>query len=75
MCCVAPQGLWLAGAIGLSMTLLLSTQCPRIFAAMGAAPEVVGPAVAYMRARCLASPAILGYYVLSGTFRGFKDTR
>lgn len=75
VCCVAPQGLWLAGAIGLSMTLLLSTQCPRIFAAMGAAPEVVGPAVAYMRARCLASPAILGYYVLSGTFRGFKDTR
>lgn len=57
------------------MTLLLSTQCPRIFAAMGAAPEVVGPAVDYMRARCLASPAILGYYVLSGTFRGFKDTR
>lgn len=72
---IAAQGLWLAGAIGLSMTLLLSTQCPRIFAAMGAAPEVVGPAVAYMRARCLASPAILGYYVLSGTFRGFKDTR
>lgn len=38
-------------------------------------PQVVAPAVAYMRMRCLASPAILMYYVLSGTFRGFKDTK
>lgn len=37
--------------------------------------QVVVHAVAYMRMRCLASPAILMYYVLSGTFRGFKDTK
>ena len=37
--------------------------------------QVVAPAVAYMRMRCLASPAILMQYVLAGTFRGFKDTR
>lgn len=41
------------------MTLLLTTQCPVIFAAMGAAPEVVAHASEYMRMRCLASPAIL----------------
>ena len=57
------------------MSVLLWNRCPAIFAAMGAQPEVVGPAVAYMRARCIASPAILMYYVLSGTFRGFKDTK
>lgn len=39
------------------------------------AAQVVVHAVAYMRMRCLASPAILMYYVLSGTFRGFKDTK
>ncbi|PSC70934.1 MATE efflux family isoform A [Micractinium conductrix] len=72
---ITAQGLWLAATIGLSMTLLLTTQCPVIFAAMGAAPEVVAHASEYMRMRCLASPAILMYYVLSGTFRGFKDTR
>ena len=57
------------------MSLLLWHNCPAVFAAMGAKPEVAAPAVAYMRARCLASPAILAYYVMSGTFRGFKDTR
>ena len=39
------------------------------------APQVVVHAVAHMRMRCLASPAILCYFVLCGTFRGFKDTR
>jgi Na+-driven multidrug efflux pump len=69
------QGLWVAATIGFCMTALLWHQCPAIFAAMGAKPDVAAQAVAYMRARCIASPAILCYYVLSGTFRGFKDTR
>ncbi|EFN56262.1 hypothetical protein CHLNCDRAFT_57674 [Chlorella variabilis] len=72
---IMSQGLWIATTFGLSMSVLLWNRCPAIFAAMGAQPEVVGPAVAYMRARCIASPAILMYYVLSGTFRGFKDTK
>jgi Na+-driven multidrug efflux pump len=69
------QGIWIAAVLGLASSLLLWYRCGAIFASMGAAPEVVAPAVAYMRARCIASPAILMYYVLSGTFRGFKDTR
>jgi Na+-driven multidrug efflux pump len=72
---ITSQGLWLASFIGLTMSVLLYNFCPAIFAAMGAKPEVVVHAVAYMRMRCLASPAILMYYVLSGTFRGFKDTK
>ncbi|KAI7846376.1 hypothetical protein COHA_000087 [Chlorella ohadii] len=72
---ITSQGLWLASVIGLCMFGLLYNFCPAIFAAMGAKPEVVVHAVAYMRMRCLASPAILMYYVLSGTFRGFKDTK
>ncbi|KAI3426457.1 hypothetical protein D9Q98_008824 [Chlorella vulgaris] len=72
---ITAQGLWIATTIGVCMSVLLWRQCPAIFASMGAKPEVAAQAVAYMRARCIASPAILCYYVLSGTFRGFKDTR
>lgn len=63
-----------ANAIGLSMTTLLWFNCPAMFAAMGASPGVMEQAVPYLRGRCIASPAIMMFYVLSGTFRGFKDT-
>ncbi len=52
----------------------LQTPCPSTSALLRST-QVVVHAVAYMRMRCLASPAILMYYVLSGTFRGFKDTK
>ena len=68
------QGLWVACTIGLVMTTALWINCPAIFAAMGASPGVMANAVPYLRGRCIASPAILSFYVLSGTFRGFKDT-
>ena len=72
---IATQGLWVALAIGLFNMVLLFTTCPIIFAKMGAGPDVLHYAVPYLRARCFASPAIMMSYVLSGTFRGFKDTR
>jgi hypothetical protein len=72
---ITAQGLWVAGAIGATMTLLLWNFCPAIFVSMGASPEVIASAVPYLRGRCIASPAIMAFYVLSGTFRGFKDTR
>lgn len=153
---ITSQTLWVASAIGLTMTALLWTQCTAIFTAMGAKPgvsalcyashgmgrgicthrtpygratgrplpergahmaycstpspeqatllthhartpvcfawcapfccqvlsrlggppppQVLAYAVPYLRWRCIASPAILGFYVLSGTFRGYKDT-
>ena len=39
-CLPMPQGLWLAGMIGLCMFGLLYNFCPIIFKAMGAKPEV-----------------------------------
>ncbi|KAL4526800.1 hypothetical protein Ndes2526A_g01231 [Nannochloris sp. 'desiccata'] len=71
---ITAQGLWVASAIGLVMTTILWTQCPRMFTGMGATPGVLEHAVPYLRGRCIASPAILMFYVLAGTFRGFKDT-
>lgn len=72
---ITSQGLWVAAAIGCTMTLLLWTNCPSIFVKMGATEEVLQHAVPYLRGRCIASPAIMMFYVISGTFRGFKDTK
>lgn len=52
----------------------LPTTSPHFPRPPAPARQVIEPAVAYMRCRCLASPAILMQYVLAGTFRGFKDT-
>lgn len=71
---ITAQGLWVAAAIGVTMTVVLWTRCPALFAGMGASPGVLEHAVPYLRGRCIASPAILMFYVLAGTFRGFKDT-
>jgi putative MATE family efflux protein len=71
---ITAAGLWVAVAIGCVMTTILWFRCPAIFVGMGATPEVLPFAVQYLRGRCIASPAIMAFYVLSGTFRGFKDT-
>ena len=42
---------------------------------MGTSPEVMEHAVPFLRVRCLSSPAIMMTYVMSGVFRGFKDTK
>jgi len=72
---ITAQGLWVAACIGCTMTILLWNYCPMILQGMGASPGVLHHAVQYLRGRCIASPAIMMFYVLSGTFRGFKDTR
>lgn len=64
----------MAGAL-LGSTSLPATLTHALHATTCVPVQVVVHAVAYMRMRCLASPAILAYYVLSGTFRGFKDTK
>lgn len=71
---ITSQGIWVAAAIGCTMTALLWTYCPLLFTNMGASSGVMTHAVTYLRGRCIASPAIMMFYVLSGTFRGFKDT-
>lgn len=42
---------------------------------MGATPEIIVHALAYLRCRAIACPALLGIFVATGSFRGFQDTR
>uniref|UniRef100_A0A1D1ZX61 Protein DETOXIFICATION n=1 Tax=Auxenochlorella protothecoides TaxID=3075 RepID=A0A1D1ZX61_AUXPR len=72
---VAAQGLWMAVVLGVGMSLLLWTQGGAALRAMGAGPEVMAVGMPYFRARCLATPSVLMFYVLAGVFRGLKDTR
>lgn len=41
---------------------------------VAATPDVVEYAVTYLRCRCVASPAVLSFFVAIGSFRGFRDT-
>lgn len=71
---ITSQGMWVAATIGVLMSLTLWFRAAPIFVAMGGSPDIIGHAVPYIRGRCIASPAILMFYVAAGTFRGFKDT-
>ncbi len=42
---------------------------------MGARPEVAVHALAYLRCRAIACPALLGLFVATGSFRGYQDTK
>jgi MATE family multidrug resistance protein len=42
---------------------------------MGASEELMGPALAYLRIRALAGPAVLLITASHGAFRGYQDTR
>jgi MATE family multidrug resistance protein len=42
---------------------------------MGASAELMGPALAYLRIRALAGPAVLFITASHGAFRGYQDTR
>lgn len=72
---ITAHGLWLAIAIGVITSTVLFFGCPVFFTILGATPEVMGHAVNFFRIRCLATPAIMMTYVMSGVFRGFKDTQ
>lgn len=71
----AVQALWLAAALGIATTAVLLLAAPWIVRAMGAAPDVAGPAVTYLRIRASAATAVLVVQVGHGAFRGLKDTR
>ena len=72
---IASQGLWVAITIGTVTGISLAIACPTLFQMMGTSPEVMAFAVPFLRVRCLSSPAIMMTYVMSGVFRGFKDTK
>lgn len=65
----------LALLIGLAGTLVLVALAGPVVRLMQAAPEVVDPAVTYLRIRAFALPALLLITAAHGAYRGMQDTR
>ena len=42
---------------------------------IGASPDITVHALAYLRCRAIACPALLSLFVATGSFRGFQDTK
>ena len=69
------DALLLAVGLGALATLTLEVAAPPLVDLMGASAEVADPAVAYLRIRALATPAVLVVMTGHGAFRGHKDTK
>jgi MATE family, multidrug efflux pump len=69
------DALLLAVALGAVVAVVLELASPLFVDLMGAGPEVSEPAIAYLRIRALATPAVLLVTAGHGAFRGHKDTR
>lgn len=72
---VIVQALALAVVLGAFSSLVLIVGADFWVRAMQAGPELVGPAVDYLRIRALAAPAMLVVTAGHGAFRGMHDTR
>ena len=69
------QALTLAVAVGVLATGTLLAAAGPLVALMGAGGELRDPALAYLRIRALAGPAVLLIMAGHGVFRGVQDTR
>jgi MATE family multidrug resistance protein len=65
----------LAVLLGLLAAVVVEVLAPWFVSLMGASEEVAGPAVAYLRIRGIATPAVLLVTAGHGAFRGYQDTR
>ena len=65
----------LGAGLGVAGLLVVAVGASPIVEAMGAASDVSAGAVAYVRIRALAVPAVMIITVGHGVFRGFYDTR
>lgn len=72
---LAVEALTLAVVAGIVAVAILQLLAVPIVRAMGATGELVAPAVAYLRIRALAGPAVLIITAANGIFRGWQDTR
>ena len=72
---VVMQAFLLAALVGVVATLLLELLAAPIVTLMGAGEELREPALAYLRIRALAGPAVLFVTAGHGAFRGYRDTR
>lgn len=65
----------LAVVVGIASTLVLVVGARVLVGLMQAGPDLVDPAVSYLRIRALAVPAVLLILAANGAYRGFQDTR
>lgn len=72
---IVVQALGLAVIAGGLVTAILLGAARPLLALMGATGELELPAVAYLRIRALAGPAVLLSTAAHGAFRGYRDTR
>jgi len=72
---VVTSALTLAVVGGLGAALVLEALAEPILSVMGADGALRAPALAYLRVRALAAPAVLLVTVGHGVFRGYQDTR
>lgn len=69
------DALVLAAGLGLLAAAILEVLAPWFVGLMGAGEGVAEPAVAYLRIRGIATPAVLIVTAAHGAFRGYQDTR
>jgi MATE family multidrug resistance protein len=69
------DALVLAVGLGLIAAVVVEVLAPWFVGLMGAGADVAGPAVAYLRIRGIATPAVLLVTAAHGAFRGYQDTR
>lgn len=72
---VVVQALFLAAVLGTVSALVLAGTARQLIGLMQASPELLEPAVSYLRIRALAAPAMLVVTAGHGAFRGMHDTR
>ncbi len=72
---VVMRALTLAVGAGIVALIALQALARPILALMGASGELMAPALAYLRIRALAGPAVLLITASHGAFRGYQDTR
>ncbi|MFB6232136.1 MAG: MATE family efflux transporter [Salinibacter sp.] len=72
---VVMRALTLAVGTGVLALITLQALARPVLILMGASEELMGPALAYLRIRALAGPAVLLITASHGAFRGYQDTR
>jgi MATE family multidrug resistance protein len=72
---VVGRALFLAVTLGAVSTAVLLVLAEPLVRVMQAGPDVIDPAVSYLRIRALAAPAVLIVTAGHGAFRGLQDTR
>jgi MATE family multidrug resistance protein len=72
---VVVRALSLAAGAGIVALIVLQVLARPLLLLMGASGELMAPALAYLRIRALAGPAVLLITASHGAFRGYQDTR